>query len=82
MIDKEDLLNNKDSIKFFKSGEDLTFFFKQIHKRAVEHMLNAEPDAHLDKEKLEVPSIPLLSLDFIASRTLCINNRAIFSDIQ
>lgn len=53
MIDKEDLLNNKDFYKSFKSGEDLTSFFKQMHKRAVEHMLEAELDAHLDNEKHE-----------------------------
>ncbi|WP_277814182.1 transposase [Chryseobacterium sp. Leaf394] len=31
----------------------LTSFFKQMHKRAVEHMLEAELDAHLDNEKHE-----------------------------
>ncbi|UUC44617.1 transposase [Flavobacterium cerinum] len=51
MIDKEDLLNNKDFYKSFKNGEDLTSFFKEMHKRAVEHMLDAELDAHLDNEK-------------------------------
>ncbi|GAB1356360.1 hypothetical protein MASR1M29_05270 [Cloacibacterium normanense] len=44
MIDKEELLNNKDFYKSFKNGEDLTSFFKQMHKRAVEHMLDAELD--------------------------------------
>ena len=53
MIDKEELLNNKDFYKSFKSGEDLTSFFKQMHKRAVEHILEAELDAHLDNEKHE-----------------------------
>ena len=53
MIDKEELLNNKDFYKSFKNGEDLTSFFKQMHKRAVEHMLDAELDAHLDNEKHE-----------------------------
>lgn len=53
MIDKEELLNNKEFYKSFKSGEDLTAFFKQMHKAAVEHMLNAELDAHLDNEKHE-----------------------------
>ena len=48
MIDKEELLNNKDFYKSFKSGEDLTSFFKELHKKAVEHMLDAELDAHLD----------------------------------
>ena len=51
MIDKDDLLNNKEFYKSFKTGEDLTSFFKQMHKRAVEHMLDAELDAHLDNEK-------------------------------
>lgn len=53
MIDKEELLSNKEFYKSFKSGEDLTSFFKQLHKSAVEHMLNAELDAHLDNEKHE-----------------------------
>lgn len=42
MIDKEDLLNNKDFCKSFKNGEDLTSFFKELHKRAVELVLDAE----------------------------------------
>ena len=53
MIDKEELLNNKEFYKSFKSGEDLASFFKQMQKSAVEHMLNAELDAHLDNEKHE-----------------------------
>lgn len=53
MIDKEALLNNKEFYKSFKSAEDLTAFFKQMHKSAVEHMLNAELDAYLDNEKHE-----------------------------
>lgn len=48
---QEELLNSKDFYKSFKSGEDLTSFFKELHKRAVENMLNAELDAHLDNEK-------------------------------
>ncbi|WP_238407253.1 IS256 family transposase, partial [Flavobacterium psychrophilum] len=51
MIDKDNLLNNKEFYKSFKNGEDLTSFFKQMHKRAVEHMLEVELDAHLDNEK-------------------------------
>lgn len=51
MIDKEALLNDKDFYKSFKSGEDLTTFFKQMHKKAVEHMLEAELDSHLNNEK-------------------------------
>ena len=42
MTSKEDLLNNKDFYKSFKNGEDLTSFFKELHKKAVEHMLDAE----------------------------------------
>lgn len=53
MIDKEQLLNNKDFYKSFKTAEDLTTFFKEMHKKAVEHMLEAELDAHLDNEKHE-----------------------------
>ena len=55
MIDKEDLLNNKDFYKSFKNGEDLTSFFKELHKRAVEHMLDAELDSHLDNENTKKP---------------------------
>ena len=51
MIDKDDLLNNKDFYNSFKNGEDLTPFFKEMHKRAVEHMLDAELDSHMDNEK-------------------------------
>ncbi|MCJ8155662.1 transposase [Chryseobacterium sp. SSA4.19] len=53
MIEKEELLNNRDFYKSFKNGEDLTTFFKQMHKCAVEHMLEAELDAHPDNEKHE-----------------------------
>ncbi len=35
MIDKDELLNNKDFYKSFKNGEELNSFFKQMHKRAV-----------------------------------------------
>ena len=51
MIEKDDLLNNKEFYKSFKNAEDLTAFFQTMHKRAVEHMLEAELDAHLDNEK-------------------------------
>lgn len=51
MIDKDELLNDKDFYKSFKNADDLTSFFKTMHKRAVEHMLEAELDAHLDNEK-------------------------------
>lgn len=48
---KDELLNDKEFLKSFKDGADLTSFFKDLHKRAVEHMLEAELDAHLDNEK-------------------------------
>lgn len=51
MIDKDELLNNKDFYKSFENADDLTSFIKTLHKRAVEHMLDAELDAHLDNEK-------------------------------
>ncbi|WP_172918259.1 IS256 family transposase [Capnocytophaga canis] len=51
MINKEELLNSKEFYKSFKTVEDLTGFFKELHKKAVEHMLNAELDVHLDNEK-------------------------------
>jgi putative transposase len=51
MIDKQELLDSKEFYKSFKTGEDLTSFFKQMHKRAVEHMLEAELDAHLDNQR-------------------------------
>lgn len=50
---KEDLLNDAEFFKSFKSGEDLTDFFKQMHKRAIEQMLSGELDAHLGYEKHE-----------------------------
>lgn len=53
MINKEDLLNNKDFHKSFKSGEDLSSFFKELHQKAVEHILDAELDSHLDNLKHE-----------------------------
>ncbi|WP_392420188.1 IS256 family transposase [Capnocytophaga canis] len=51
MINKEELLNSKEFYKSFKTAEDLTGFFKELHKKAVEHMLNAELNVHLDNEK-------------------------------
>jgi putative transposase len=51
MIDKDELLNNKDFYKSFKNADDLTSFFKTMHKPAAEHLLDAELDAHLDNEK-------------------------------
>ena len=63
MINKEDLLNNKDFYKSFKNGEDLTSFFKQMHKRAVEHMLDAELDSHLDNENTKKPPMETTETD-------------------
>lgn len=54
MIDKEKLLNDKDFYKSFKNGTELSSFFKTMHKRAVEHMLEAELDGHLDNEKHQI----------------------------
>jgi transposase-like protein len=54
MIDKEKLLNDKEFYKSFKNGTDLSSFFKTMHKRAVEHMLEAELDEHLDNEKHQI----------------------------
>jgi len=48
---KEELLNDQEFFKSFKSGEDLTDFFKQMHKHAVEQMLEGELDSHLGYEK-------------------------------
>lgn len=48
---KEELLNDQEFFKSFKSGEDLTDFFKEMHKRAVEQMLEGELDSHLGYEK-------------------------------
>lgn len=63
MIDKEELLNNKDFCKTFKNGEDLTSFFKELHKKALEHRLDAELDSHLDNEKHKnTPKIKCLFL--------------------
>ena len=53
MINKEELLNSKDFYKSFKNGDDLTSFFKELNKKAVEYMLDAELDSHLDNEKHE-----------------------------
>ena len=51
MIDTEQILNDKDFFKSFKNATDLESFFKKLHKRAVEQMLEAELDTHLDTEK-------------------------------
>ena len=51
MIDTEQILNDKDFFKSFKNATDLESFFKKLHKRTVEQMLEAELDTHLDTEK-------------------------------
>lgn len=51
MIDTEQILNDKDFFKSFKNATDLESFFKKLHKKAVEQMLEAELDTHLDTEK-------------------------------
>lgn len=53
MIDKEKLLNDKAFLKSFKNGSELTSFFKELHKKAVESMLEGELDSHLENEKHE-----------------------------
>jgi len=47
----EDLLNDKDFLKQFKTGSELTSFIEQLHKRGVEKILEGELDAHLDYAK-------------------------------
>lgn len=51
MITQEQLLNDKDFYKSFKNGADLSSFLKSMHKRAVEHLLEGELDAHLQNER-------------------------------
>ncbi|MCO6460367.1 MAG: IS256 family transposase [Saprospiraceae bacterium] len=51
MINKEELLNDKGFLKSFKDGPELTSFFKELQKKAIESMLEGELDAHLDNEK-------------------------------
>jgi hypothetical protein len=33
MIDKKELLNNKDFLKSFKNGEEMSSFFKELHTK-------------------------------------------------
>ena len=47
----EDLLNDKDFLKQFKTGSELTSFIEQLYKRGVEKILEGELDAHLDYAK-------------------------------
>ena len=47
MIDKDELLNNKDFYKSFKNAEDLTSFFKTMHKRAVNKIIFCEYETYL-----------------------------------
>jgi transposase-like protein len=47
---KEDLLNS-DFLSQFKTGEELSGFLKEIQKRGIEKILEAELDDHLDYER-------------------------------
>jgi transposase-like protein len=44
---KEDFLSS-DFLSQFKTGEELSGFLKEIQKRGIEKILEAELDAHLD----------------------------------
>ncbi len=66
MIDKEDLLNNKDFFKSFKDGGDLTSFFKELHKKAVEHMLDAELDSLWTIPNMGRPMTEITGTDILA----------------
>ena len=46
MIDKEEILNNKNFYKPYKNGNDLGSFFKEMHKRAVENTKNEKQGNH------------------------------------
>ena len=48
---KEDLLSD-DFLKQFKTGDELSSFLKQIQKRGIEKMLEAELDDHLGYSKV------------------------------
>ncbi|BDD02489.1 IS256 family transposase [Persicobacter psychrovividus] len=50
-MNREDLLNDDAFLKQFKDGNDLNQFFKELHTRAVEKMLEGELDEHLGYEK-------------------------------
>lgn len=54
---KEELLND-DFLKQFKSTEELSGFLKEIQKRGLEKMLEAELDSHLDYDKHQRTSNP------------------------
>jgi len=49
-MDKKQFLN-KEFLKQFKTETELTNFFKELHSDALEHILQAEMDAHLGYEK-------------------------------
>jgi len=49
-MDKKQILN-KEFLKQFKTETELTNFFKELHSEALEHILQAEMDAHLGYEK-------------------------------
>jgi putative transposase len=50
MMKKEDLLS-AEFLKQFKSGQDLNSFVKELQKRGIEQLLEAELDVHLGYEK-------------------------------
>ncbi len=54
----EDLLNDKDFLKQFKTGSELTSFIEQLHKRGVEKILEGELDAHLDYDRHQKSNNP------------------------
>lgn len=60
MIDTEQILNDKDFFKSFKNATDLESFFKKLHKKAVEQMLEAELDTHLDTENTKEPKMEII----------------------
>jgi transposase-like protein len=51
-------LNIDDLLKEFKTGEELTNFLKQIHKRGIEKMLEGELDGHLGYQKHQNTGLP------------------------
>jgi len=47
-------LLSKEFLKQFKTEEDISKFFKDLHSQVLEQMLQGEMDAHLGYEKHEV----------------------------
>lgn len=54
---KKDVLQDATFLKSFTLGEDLTGFFKQIHKRIVEKILEGELDLHLGYDRHNISSV-------------------------